>query len=166
MINKSVAENRSEDQLFLEIYRYLKTIKTGFLLFWVIPVGTSSWMRNQIHDQLFIHNTDLFNACENGTVDAYKPKKCEDNENQNLLDSKDQNDSSISDTYVQIKKKNSALELENQRLMQENRMLGTKYSNALLVNSKLREKLDQKSIKKCEEGVEMIATSGKLYSLK
>ncbi|OGT45885.1 MAG: hypothetical protein A3E82_05705 [Gammaproteobacteria bacterium RIFCSPHIGHO2_12_FULL_38_11] len=148
----------SEIAFFEKVYRYLKNIKVGYMLFWFIPIETKNIeLRRKIYHALWIHDSELFKACENNTVTQLE---CFRHFNQSSKDaspvvSTQEGDESMKEYYKKLtdennqlktqlqlleknlaeeRKKNVILQEHLQQLLQTNEMLKHKVETTLLRN--------------------------------
>jgi hypothetical protein len=70
IFKKANRDNVSALVLATRTHQYLKTIKVGFKLFWLIQIGSKSVLRDQIYHAIQIFDPNIFYLCEHPSDDA------------------------------------------------------------------------------------------------
>jgi hypothetical protein len=74
LLKQSKQDNDSDLKLALNVYNYLKTIKTGGQFLWLTYIS-DSLMRDTINQSIFSYDPDLYSACSQGNPSLYKVKE-------------------------------------------------------------------------------------------
>ncbi|EKD73930.1 MAG: hypothetical protein ACD_45C00141G0002 [uncultured bacterium] len=143
-------ETETEVQLASKVYAHLTSIKTGFSLFWLIPIVTNhSTMREAIYHALYTHDSALFNACKTHTIPQLESSRSaiENEETANLtlnthLD--------LEQFHLQLIEENKSLKLQLDQMQHEllleknkNTILTQNLKQALVLNECLKKKVEK-----------------------